>query len=159
MDEDSGGPAPEDTMPSMSSSELETLSLLRPASIAAVSWGRNRLDIFGLGTNSSMYHKAWDGRWHPSPTDWEHLGGTFNSPPAAVSWGSNRLDIFGLGTNNSMYHKWWDGRWSPSPSDWEHLGGTFNSAPATASWGSNRLDIFGLGTNNSMYHKWWDGSN
>jgi hypothetical protein len=45
---------------------------------AAVSWGSNRLDIFGLGTDGAMYHKAWDGsRWHPSTLDWERLGGVF----------------------------------------------------------------------------------
>jgi hypothetical protein len=46
---------------------------------AAVSWGNNRLDIFGLGTDNQMYHKAWDGQsWLPSAKDWELLGGTFN---------------------------------------------------------------------------------
>ena len=62
-----------------------------------------------------MYHKAWDGsRWLPSATDWEALGGGFNSTPAVVSWGANRLDIFGLGSDNQMYHKAWDGsRWLP----------------------------------------------
>ena len=43
------------------------------------SWGNNRLDIFALGTNNSMFHKAWDGSaWRPSPTGWEPLGGVFN---------------------------------------------------------------------------------
>ena len=56
-----------------------------------------------------MYHKAWDGDWHPSVTDWERLGGVFYSPPAVTAWGSNRLDIFGLGTDWAMYHKAWDG--------------------------------------------------
>ena len=51
-----------------------------PATIWAASWAPNRLDIFGLGTDNGMYHKAWDGsRWAPSMTDWESLGGTFNS--------------------------------------------------------------------------------
>jgi hypothetical protein len=79
-------------------------------------------------SSRSMYHKYWDGsNWGPSKTDWEWLGGVFNSPPAAVSWGSNRLDIFGLGTDNSMYHKYWDGsNWGPSKIDWEGLGGVFN---------------------------------
>ena len=46
---------------------------------AVVSWGANRLDIFGLGTDNQMYHKAWDGSaWRPSPKDWEPLGGVFN---------------------------------------------------------------------------------
>jgi hypothetical protein len=93
-----------------------------------VSWGANRLDIFGLGTDNQMYHKAWDGsNWQPSVTGWEALGGVFNSPPSAVSWGANRLDIFGLGTDNQMFHKAWDGsNWQPSATGWEALGGVFN---------------------------------
>jgi hypothetical protein len=50
--------------------------------IASVSWGPNRLDIFGLGTDNQMYHKAWDGtQWYPSPANWEALGGTFDNAP------------------------------------------------------------------------------
>jgi Repeat of unknown function (DUF346) len=71
---------------------------------AAVSCGANRLDIFALGTDISMYHKYWNGSvWGPSQTTWDDLGGVFNSPPAAVSWGgANRLDIFALGADNSV---------------------------------------------------------
>ncbi|SDH88630.1 Repeat of unknown function, partial [Paraburkholderia steynii] len=93
--------------------------------VSSVSWGPNRLDIFGLGTDNQMFHKAWARAWSPSPKDWEPLGGRFNSSPAAVSWGPNRLDIFGLGTDNQMFHKAWAGAWSPSPKDWEPLGGRF----------------------------------
>ena len=92
------------------------------------SWGLNRLDIFGLGTDNQMFHKAWDGQWHPSQTGWEALGGVFNSPPEAVAWGPNRLDIFGLGTDNQMFHKAWTGsQWHPSQTGWEALGGVFNT--------------------------------
>ena len=96
--------------------------------ISAVSWGTNRLDIFGLGQDNAMYHKAWDGNsWLPSENDWERLGGVFTSPPAVASWGTNRLDIFGLGQDNAMYHKAWDGNsWLPSENDWERLGGVFS---------------------------------
>ena len=42
---------------------------------AAVSWGPNRLDIFVVGTDKALYHKAWDGSsWQPSLTDLEPLG-------------------------------------------------------------------------------------
>jgi hypothetical protein len=128
--------------------------------IGVASWGSNRIDIFGLGTDNQMYHKAWDGNeWFPSPTDWEPLGGVFNSPPSVVSWSANRIDIFGLGTDNQLYHKAWDGNeWLPSQTDWEPLGGIFHSAPAAVSWSANRIDIFGLGTDDGMYHKAWDGS-
>jgi hypothetical protein len=123
-----------------------------------VSWGANRLDIFGLGTDNQMYHKAWDGSWYPSQTGWEGLGGKFNSPPTVVSWGPNRLDIFALGTDDQMYHKAWNGSWYPSQTGWEALGGKFNSPPAVVSWGPNRLDIFALGTDDQMYHKAWNGN-
>jgi hypothetical protein len=86
----------------------------------ADAWALRRLDIFGLGTDEAMYHKAWDGSsWRPSITDWERLGGVLRSPLSAVSWAPNRLDIFGLGTDKAMYHKWFDGGWGPSITDWE----------------------------------------
>jgi hypothetical protein len=131
----------------------------------AVSWGPDRLDIFGLGTDNQCYHKSWNGAnggsvWAPSVTAWEPLGGTFNTAPVVKCWGNNRIDIFGLGTDNQCYHKWWDGsNWGPSVSGWEPLGGVFNSLPTATSWGANRLDIFGLGLDNAMYHKAWDGAN
>ncbi len=145
---------------SLNATNAQAASVPWTAGSRVVAWGPDRLDIFGLGTNNSMYHKAWTGSsWYPSPTDWESIGGVFNSPPSAVSWGSDRLDIFGLGTNNSMFHKAWTGSsWFPSPTGWEGIGGVFNSPPSAVSWGPNRLDIFGLGTNNSMFHKAWTGS-
>ena len=122
---------------------------------AAVAWGPNRLDLFGLGTGNSICHKAWNGSaWD---VDWEPLGGTFISPPVAVSWGENRIDLFAVGTDNAMYHKAWNGSaWLPA--EWEPQGGVFNSPPAVVSWGENRIDLFGLGTDNSIYHKAWNGS-
>ena len=64
--------------------------------LAVASWGPNRLDLFGVGTDGAMYHKAWDGIWRPSPSGWEHLGGAFTSAPAVVASGSERLDASGL---------------------------------------------------------------
>jgi Repeat of unknown function (DUF346) len=129
---------------------------------AAVSWAANRLDIFVQGYDYQMYHKAWDGSWHPSETDWEPLGGVFpyRTAPAAVSWGANRLDVFAQhGPDRSLQHKWWDGSWHPSQTDWEPLGGSFYGWPPTAvSWGVGRLDVFDVGNDYGLYHKYWDGS-
>ncbi len=48
---------------------------------AVTAWGNNRLDIFGLGLDGAMYHKAWDGAsWRPTLLDWERLGGVFTAP-------------------------------------------------------------------------------
>jgi hypothetical protein len=127
--------------------------------LAVASWGPDRLDIFGIGTDNAMYHRAWEGpagRWYRED-GWQLLGGAFSSPPAVVSWGPGRLDIFGLGLDSGMYHKSWDGGWYPSERDWEPLGGRFTSPPAVASWRRGRLDVFGLGMDNSMYHRAWEG--
>jgi hypothetical protein len=118
----------------------------------------DRIDVFGIGTDSAVYHLAWtfNQGWMKS---WESLGGKFISPPAAVSWGSNRLDVFGIGTDSGMYHKWWDGNaWGPSPSGWESLGGKFTSLPVAVSRGPNRLDVFGRSMDMALYYKVWTGT-
>ena len=76
---------------------------------AVASFAADRVDIFALGTDNGMYHKAWNGSARAPETDWDALGGEFSSAPAVVSWGNNRLDIFALGTNNAMYHMFWAG--------------------------------------------------
>jgi hypothetical protein len=42
----------------------------RPAG-SVVAWGPGRIDVFAVGTDSAMHHKAFDGTWH----DFESLGG------------------------------------------------------------------------------------
>lgn len=57
--------------------------------IGVSSQGSNRLDIFSLGTDNQMYHKAWDGsEWLPSSTDWEPLGEILMTVNAheTISW-------------------------------------------------------------------------
>ena len=50
--------------------------------VAAIMWVVLHRSIFGrylfaVGKNFGMWHKAWAGRWFPSPTAWENLGGGF----------------------------------------------------------------------------------
>ncbi|WP_233591968.1 M43 family zinc metalloprotease [Corallococcus sp. AB011P] len=124
-----------------------------------VSWGADRLDIFALGMDSALYHKAWDGNaWWPSLMDYEPLGGRCKSPPEVASWGPDRLDVFVLGMESALFHKAWDGHaWWPSPTDWEPLGGLCASPPRACSWGPDRLDVFVLGMESALFHKAWDG--
>ncbi len=119
---------------------------------AVCSWGPNRLDVFVLATDSSLYHKFWNGSaW----SGWEGLGGTLSATPCAVSWGPNRIDVFGRGTDNGLWHKWWDGsHWH----DWQNLGGTLLSAPSVCSRKANHLDVFCVATDRTLYHRIWTGS-
>ena len=73
---------------------------------AAVSWGPDRLDFFGIGTNGHMFQRAWTGAAFGG---WVDLGGSFQGSPAAVSWGPDRLDFFGIGTNGHMFQRAWTG--------------------------------------------------
>ena len=92
-------------------------------------FGRARIDIFGIGTDNALWHKAWDGTWSPSLTGWNKHYGSFGSAPAAASWGSNRLDVFGLApAGQGMSHQAWNGSaWSPEISSGDSLGGGFKT--------------------------------
>ncbi|MBA2394137.1 MAG: protein kinase [Ktedonobacteraceae bacterium] len=117
----------------------------------AVSWGPNRLDLFGRGSDGAIYHSYWDGSWH----SFETLGGNFIYGVAASSWVAGRLDVFAIGTDGAIYHNYWDGSWH----GWgDRLGGAFTSAPAAVSSGPNHIDVFGRGTDNAIWHTYWDGS-
>jgi hypothetical protein len=130
----------------------ESLGGVLTSPLGAVSWGPNRIDVFGAGTDSALWHRWWDGsKWG----GWESLGGVLESPPAVDSWGPNRIDVFVVGTDSALWHKWWDGsKWG----GWESLGGIIVSEPEVVSWGTNRLDIFALGTDHALWHIWWDGT-
>lgn len=121
------------------------------AGLAVSSWGSNRLDLFARGSDNTLQHRIFNGRW----SSWESLGGALSSAPAAASWGPGRIDVFARSTTNSMLHRAYvNGSWAA----WEDLGGGFGSGPAVASWGANRLDLFGIGTNNTMFHRAWNGT-
>lgn len=74
-------------------------------SLCAVSWGDDRIDVFGIGTKSELLHNWYScGKWH-APSGWEDLGGVCIGKPKAVSARDGRLDIFVKGMDSSMYHK------------------------------------------------------
>jgi hypothetical protein len=130
---------------------------------AAVSWGPNRLDVFGVAADQGMYHN-WSADGTQFQENWTPLGGSFTSAPAAVSWGPNRLDVFGVGDDYAMYHTWWDGDLqSPHWADWQSLGGSFDnpvgtSPPAVVSRGLHLLDVFAVWEDNTIRYNGWDPS-
>jgi hypothetical protein len=131
----------------MTTANADTGGIDPTADMATVSWGPNRIDLFAKGTDGSLKHKFYNGRW----STWESLGGgAITSGPAAASWGAGRLDVFARSTANSLLHRWYaNGAWS----GWEDLGGSLYSAPAAVSWGAGRIDVFVRGANNVLYQK------
>lgn len=131
---------------------------MKRVAVAADAWGSGRLDLFGVGLDDAVYHRAWAGSWQPGGGAWQSLGGPAASHAAVASWSANRLDVFMIGSGRQLMHQSWDGTsWVPA-SGWEQLGGVLTSPPAVVSWGPNRLDVFAVGTDRQLWHKAWDGT-
>ena len=156
--------------PCHSTSSLHRLANEFPGhgpSVSTISWGYNRMDVFGLSPSGIALHKWYDGyQWQPNVDGLESLGGDLFSPPIAVSRNTSRMDIFSVGSHNALYHKHYDGyQWNPTDDPWENLGGSGDldsTLPvAVTSWAADRMDIFALGQDDDgrkIYHKYWDGS-
>ncbi len=144
----------------------EALAATQPAggltSIAATSWGDDRIDLFARGTtNKKIYHCAWLGpyKWE---TQWKAvLDGATDYAPAASSWGDGRLDVFvhtlDHHTSNLNYA---GSAWSK---EWLNVGGygaTLDGAPASAASGPKRVDLFARETSSRKHllHSFYDGT-
>ena len=59
------------------------------ASLSAISWAANRIDIFGQNVeNGAISHKWWDGyQWNPTGNLMEELGAEAAAAPVGVTWG------------------------------------------------------------------------
>jgi hypothetical protein len=122
-----------------------------PPTICA--WEPARLDVFALGTDRTLRHLFYWGRW----SGWESLGGELSSAPAAVSWGKGRIDVVARGAGNSMQHRYYNGvgwsGWESLPFDAPPVG-----APSICSWGVGRLDIFVRGTDGALWRQYYNGN-
>lgn len=116
-----------------------------------------RIDLFGLGLDYSMFHKRVWGRFDQDDRGpWHGLGGVFTSAPAALAWAGGRIDVFGVGMDHAMYTKTCiDENWTP---DWLRLGGTFTSAGTIVSRGPKDLDLFARGADFTLRGNHTDGS-
>ncbi|MBJ6764987.1 hypothetical protein JGU66_29840 [Myxococcaceae bacterium JPH2] len=111
-------------------------------------------EVFALGRDGTIQHKAWDGtQWQPSLTGWTSLGGTFASPPTAVAWGNGaKVSVIAVGTDGVPRLKTWDGaQWSPSLSGWTLLGGSFLGPVSALLTGTNRVDVYAVGTDRAVW--------
>ena len=144
------------------SKSVNQMSNTPAPSLDAISWGFNRMDVYGIGADGKLAHQYWDGyQWGPAHNQIETLGGVLNSPPTAVSRGPGTMDIFLVGDGGSIVHKSYDGTlWQPSATTFESLGGALDTTEmlAVTANGANPIDILGRGTDGKIYHTWYDGS-
>jgi hypothetical protein len=122
-------------------------------SLAAVSWGDGRIDLFWRGDDGALWHRAWSrGSWQED----ESLGGQPTSVPAAVSWDPNELQVFAVASDGHLWNIYWDGTaWH----HWVDMGGDFMSDAqvAASTWGPDRIDVF-VSDAGALWHRWWNGS-
>ena len=128
----------------------------------AISWGGDRLDVFGLDDHDVIKHQFWDGTaWLPSPDGLENLGAGCDGgyPITATTWGQDRLDLFCRGKKGDLRHQYYDGsQWQPETGSTESLGGLLATAPSVLSWAKDRLDIFALDPLGQPIQLYWDGN-
>jgi len=117
-------------------------------SLTAVSWSKDRLDVFGIGSDSALWHNWFNGKWNT----WESLGGVCFGKPKAIAARNGRLDIFVKGTDSALYQKCYNGKWN----DWQRLGGGHIYDPDAVSWDENRIDVFSVSYDTQLTHVYAD---
>lgn len=125
-------------------------------SVTAVTWGPNRLDVFGLGLDYDVHHSYWSVT-QESWSDWVPLDrGPFTSPPTAISTAPESIDLFALGTDHGVWHSSLtkQGKWTA----WESLNMTSTSTVGVCSWTTGTLDVFTIGIDSAAWHVSWNGS-
>jgi hypothetical protein len=149
---------------------FEDLEGIFSSNLDVTAWSANRLDFFGLGTNSVSYHAWFNGTVviHPLPVttsllidmiQWngyfESQGGIFTSPITSISYAPDTLQLFGLGTDSAAYYKNYNNiaGWS----GWTSLGGIWTSKVVASTWGDNEIDIFARGYDNAIHWNHWNG--
>ncbi|KAF2477381.1 uncharacterized protein BDR25DRAFT_249312 [Lindgomyces ingoldianus] len=126
----------------------------------AFSWGTDRIDVFAVGLDGSMWTIAYNGTRNPAwDASWTSLGGSFVKLPAISSWGENRYDLFGIepaASGGNMTHKAWGGgegwRWDPNWGTFENA--YFDETPSVVSWGKDRIDMIGIGRHKILMNAW-----
>ena len=101
-----------------------------PDGVSAVSWAPGRIDLFWVGADGGLVHRASEGGTWQEP---ESLGGTLASPPAATAWAVDELQVFAIFPDGQLWNRYWDGSYWH---DWESLGGELTGSPSASSWAS-----------------------
>ncbi|KAL8852604.1 MAG: hypothetical protein Q9221_002484 [Calogaya cf. arnoldii] len=125
----------------------------------SISWGPERMDVFGLDEDGTILHQYYDGTaWKPHHAEFEKLGKGCNPSYeiAAGTLGPNGLDVFCRGPeDNQILHQYYNGQeWS----ELEPFGGDVFIGPRVVSWGENHMAIFFLDDEGEVNQRYWDGS-
>ena len=124
--------------------------------VSAVSWGRDRIDVFAAarlpGGRNPLQHWWWTGTGgFAGPED---LGGNLAAGAvAAISSGPGRLDVVGVGGDRRLARWRWDGAHWSGPT--HHGGGVAAGDVAAVVRAADRIDVFARGDDGSL--RQWPG--
>lgn len=118
----------------------------------AISWGKDRFDVFALTTAGMLQHYGTaDGGVTAYADNWGSMPGVNFDPSVScevASWGVGRLDVFcaaWVTDRQRIVHRWYD---AATGGGWELLpplpwNGRFQTTGVTAAtWGPGRLDVW-----------------
>ena len=99
------------------------MSSVLGVAVAVVTNKDGRLEVFGRGTDSALWHISQisaGGGW----SAWNGLGGGLTSNPAVAVNSDGRLEVFVRGTDGALWHIWQTSAGGPwSTVGWVSLGG------------------------------------
>jgi hypothetical protein len=134
------------------------------AGVAAVSWGKRRIDLLWRSADNHLRHA-----WYPHHGGWsweqDMTAGYGLTPsasaPATGSSEPGRIDLFWRSADDHLRHIWYPyhGDWSWEQDMTSGFGhGPAKGAPALTSWGPGRLDLLWREGNDHLGHSWLVGS-
>lgn len=75
-------------------------SLIAPAALCL---REGNLHLFGIGSDSALWHKYYESGWTPAGKGWTSLGGVCMTPPVVVKYGEKQCAAFVIGTDRACW--------------------------------------------------------
>jgi hypothetical protein len=121
----------------------------------AVSYKKDRIDLFVRGGDARLWHIYYDqGKW----SDWLPVGDTqIQAEPDAIVTGSNHIDVFAWGLEDrALLRRSFDGNsWTPE-NGFENLAGDLAGPPKAASDTLGGFSVFAYDTHENVVTKAWN---
>lgn len=115
---------------------------------------RENLELFGTGTDGTLWHTWHDGNWH----GWEaNFDGAKPMQKVIPLLGPANLEVFGIGVDGTLWHDWYDGRWHSWEANFDGADPGVKIRVVAGVLGPSNLEVFTVDVNGTLRHNWYDG--
>ncbi|HET9895695.1 MAG TPA: DUF4157 domain-containing protein [Streptosporangiaceae bacterium] len=116
---------------------------------------REHLELFGTGTDGTVWHTWYDGNWH----GWErNFDGARPMQKVIPLRGPSNLDVFGIGVDGTLWHDWYDGSWHGWEANFDGADPGVRIRGVAGVLGPSHLEVFTVDVHGILRHNWFDGS-